>query len=123
MKLYLVPVFIAGAMLAFAPSPATAGCRLSSETPVEIQRKAAAREKVATARKTVKLSRAGARKTKTALTKLNRSLRVMLGLEESKRITTPQKLDWQLHQHQQQLRIKVRQAARARQARWAKQMN
>ena len=41
----------------------------------------------------------------------------MLGLKESKAITSPAKLTRQLHAHQQQLKAKARSNARARRAR------
>ena len=74
------------------------------------QGKAIINEKAATAKKAAKFGKNGFRKTKKILAKMNRSLPVLVGMKQSKHIILPRRLDWQLHMHQQQLKIKPRQA-------------
>ena len=112
-------VLIVGSLLTTAPAQATISVSTSTENPAEIQRKTAARAKVAEAKKTAASTakRSVWAKTRKARTKLGRTMLVVLGLEESKAVTSPAKLTRQLHAHQRQLKMKARLNARARRAR------
>ena len=112
-------VLIVGSLLTTAPAQATISVRTSIENPAEIQRKTAARAKVAEAKKAAASTakRSVWAKTRKARTKLGRTMLVVLGLEESKAVTSPAKLTRQLHAHQKQLKMKARLNARARRAR------
>ena len=113
-------VLIVGSLLTTAPAQATISVRTSIENPAEIQRKTAARAKVAEAKKAAASTakRSVWAKTRKSRTKqLGRTMLVVLGLEESKAVTSPAKLTRQLHAHQKQLKMKARLNARARRAR------
>ena len=112
-------VLIVGSLLTTAPAQATISARTSTENPAEIQHKTAVRTKVAEAKKAAasKAKRSVWAKTRKARTKLGRTILVVLGLEESKAVTSPAKLTRQLHAHQRQLKMKARLKARARRAR------
>ena len=113
-------VLIVGSLLTTAPAQAAISVRTSTENPAEIQRKTAARAKVDEAKKaaasTVKRS-VWAKTRKSRTKQLGRIMLVVLGLEESKAVTSPAKLTRQLHAHQKQLKMKARLNARARHAR------
>ncbi len=93
-----------------------------TDSPTEVQRKIAAREKVATDKKATKLKKNSSRRTKKMTAGLGRAMLVALGLEESKRVTSPLSRDRQLHRHQQLLRMKTRQESRAHRARCRRQL-
>ena len=119
MKAFLYSLLTIGSLLATAPAQATTTPRSVTENPAEILRKTAARAKVAEAKKasasTAKHSVWS--KTRKTRTKLERTMLVVLGLEESKAVTSPAKLTRQLHAHQKHLKMKARLNARARRAR------
>ena len=119
MKAYFYSLLTVGSLLTTAPAQATISARTSTENPTEIQRKTAARTKVAEAKKaaTSTAKRSVWAKTRKARTKLERTMLVALGLEESKAVTSPAKLTRQLHAHQKQLKMKARLNARVRRAR------
>ena len=106
-----------------APSPVKATRHLTSETPTEAQRKVVAREKVVTEKKALKMNRTSSHKAKSAMTRLNHSMLMLLGLEASKRVVSPLKRDLQLHRHQQQLKARARQESMAHRTRCIRQMN
>ena len=105
-----------------APAPARNARLLLTDNPVEIQRKAAARERVAVAKKAAALKKASSNKSRKSVIKLRRAMLVLLGLEEKKTITSPAKRDWQLHLHQKQLKLKAFQESRAHRRRCVRQM-
>ena len=122
MKPYFYTLLTAGGLLLLAPSPAQAARHSFTETPAEAQRKVVAREKVATEKKALKMSRTSSHKSKNAMTRLNHSMLVLLGLEASKRVVSPLKRDLQLHRHQQQLKARARQESKAHRTRCIRQM-
>ena len=127
MKTYFYSLLTAGCLLATAPAQATSRARNFTENPAEIQRKTAARARVAEAKKAAAAVAASTAKgsvwyktrkaTSKATSKLQRTMLVALGLEESRAVTSPAKLTRQLHAHQRQLKIKARINARSRRAR------
>ena len=119
MKAYFYSLLTVGSLLTTAPTQATISVRTSNENPAEIQRKTAARAKVAEGKKAAASTakRSVWAKTQKARTKLGRTMLVVFGLEESKAVTSPAKLTRQLHAHQRQLKMKARLNARARHAR------
>ena len=119
MKAYFYSLLTVGSLLATPPAQAAISVRTSTENPAEIQRKTAARAKEAEAKKAAASTakRSVWAKTRKTRTKLQRTLLVALGLEESKAVTSPAKLARQLHAHQKQLKIRARLTARARRAR------
>ncbi|GAA3993383.1 hypothetical protein [Hymenobacter antarcticus] len=124
MKAYFYFLLTIGSLLATAPAQATTG-PASPENPTEIQRKTAARAKVVETKKAAAAAATTKRsvwsKTRKSTAKVNNKLgyamMVVLGLEESKAVTSPAKLTRQLHAHQRQLKMKARINARARRAR------
>ena len=119
MKIYLYSLLTISCLLTTAPAQATVNVLTSTENPAEIQRKTAARAKVAEAKKAAAstANRSVWAKTRKTRIKLQRTMFVALGLEESKTVTSPAKLTRQLHAHQKQLKIRARLTARARRAR------
>ena len=119
MKTYFYSLLTAGCLLATAPAQGTTSARIFTENPAEVQRKTAARAKVTEAKKAAALTakRSVWSRTRKTRTKLERAMLVVLGLEESKAVTSPAKLTRQLHAHQKQLKLKARLNARARRAR------
>ena len=83
------------------------------DNPAEVQRKAAAREKVATAKKAAVLKRTAHRTTSVGEA-MSHGLRVMLGLEESRAVTSPARRNRQLHRLQKQLKVRARMTSRNR---------
>ena len=84
------------------------------DSPTETQRKAAAREKVATA----KMEKAALRKSSHSkfnlAAKMSYGMRIALGLGQSKAVTSPAERDLRLHRLQQQLKIRARMESKAR---------
>ena len=119
MKIHLYSLLTISCLMTTAPAQATVNVRTSTENPAEIQRKTAARATVAEAKKAAAstANRSVWAKTRKTRTKLERTILVALGLEESKTVTSPAKLTRQLHAHQKQLKIRARLTARARRAR------
>lgn len=119
MKRYFYTLLTVGSLLAPALAQADTGAPARTEKPTETQRKAATQTKMTEAKKaaTTTNKRSGRAKARKASARLQRTLLVMLGLEESKAVTSPAKLTRQLHAHQRQLKAKARGTARARRAR------
>ncbi|GAB3873336.1 hypothetical protein GCM10028824_24840 [Hymenobacter segetis] len=92
------------------------------DTPAEIQRKAA-RERAVAAKKAVLVSRNNARTTRKSTAKLNRAVLILLGLEANRKVTSPAKLDWHLHQHQQHMKRQALHASQARKRRCTRALN
>ena len=123
-KLY--PLFVLGTCLLFAPNASWSATRPATDTPTEAQRKAT-REQAAVAKKAAASEKAATKKTASKRTfsrrlhKINagmhHALLVALGMEESKAVTSPAKLNRQLHLHQKHLRLKARMDAKARRRR------
>ena len=109
-------------LLFTGPVSATPNRYSFTDSPTEVQRKVAAREKVATDKKATKLKKNSSRRTKKMTAGLGRAMLVALGLEESKRVTSPLNRDRQLHRHQQLLKMKARQESRAHRARCRRQL-
>lgn len=93
-----------------------------TDSPTEVQRKVAAREKVAADKKATKLKRSSSRRSKKMTAKLGQAMFVALGLKKSKRVTSPLHRDRQLHRRQQLLKTKARQESRAHRARCLRQL-
>jgi hypothetical protein len=113
----LCTLLAAGSLLLLSPAMRAAP-GIAVDGPTEAARKSAAREKAATAASTAKATRKTSshrfRRFKSAL---NHNLMALLGLEERKAVTSPAKLDRQLHIHQKHLRAKAKIDARARRRR------
>ena len=112
------------ALLAFTGltllSPAARATSPGTDAPTETTRKATAREKTATAAKAAKAAnKSSVRHTNKSNSGLSHSMRVLLGLEASRAVTSPAKRDWQLHKNQNHLRAKIRMEAKARRRRVA----
>lgn len=125
MNRYCHPLFVAAGLLLLHAGIAPAAPRPASspaDTPTEIQRKAA-RERAVATKKAALVTRTNARTTRKSTTKLSRTMLVLLGLEASRKVTSPVKLDWQLHQHQQQLKRQAIHASQARKRRCARALN
>ncbi|MDQ2792832.1 MAG: hypothetical protein M3Y12_02310, partial [Bacteroidota bacterium] len=93
-------LFAAASLTLLAPTTHAAAPR--TDEPTEAARKATAREKVATAAKAAKATKTGkksaaSRRFRKLKANLNHSMLVLLGLEESKAVTSPVKLNRQLH--------------------------
>ncbi|GAB2849007.1 hypothetical protein [Hymenobacter ruber] len=121
MKHFLYAVLTISSLLLIGSTSANAAPTRHSlnDTPADVQRKAAAREqkaatreKAVAARKASKLQRLTV-KSRKVTNKLQRAMLVILGLEESKAVTSPARLQRQLHAHQKQLKHRARMAARA----------
>ena len=84
------------------------------DSPTETQRKAAARGKVATAKKEKVVLRKSTRGKFNLVAKMSHGMRVALGMEKSKAVTSPAERDRQLHRLQQQLKMRARMESRAR---------
>lgn len=118
MKIFYT-LLAAGSLLAIAPTTHAAR-RTTIDEPTEAARKSAAREKAATekaakAAKTTKKS--SAYRFRKLKANVSRSMLVMLGLEESKAVTSPAKLNRQLHIHQKHLKTKAKMEAKSRRRR------
>lgn len=117
----LYTLLAAGSLMLSVPTAAShATSRYTTDEPTEAARKATAREKIATAAKAAKNARA-AKKSSHRFRKLtaglNHGVLVLLGLEESKAVTSPAKLTRQLHIHQKHLKTKAKLEAKARRRR------
>lgn len=119
MKHLLYSIFTLSTLLLFGAATAAPARHRLNDTPADVQRKAAAREKktaarekIATAKQASKLKRMAV-KSRKITNKLQRTMLVLFGLEESKAVTSPARLRRQLHAHQKQLKARARQAARA----------
>lgn len=121
MKHLLYSVLTISSLLLFGPASAIAAPARHSldDTPADAQRKtaareqkAAAREKAVAAKKASKMQRLAVKSRKVG-NKLEHAMLVILGMEESKAVTSPARLHRQLHAHQKQLKLRARMAARA----------
>ena len=125
MKMYCYSLLAAGGLLLLLPAGASASSRAASrpdDNPTEVQRKMA-RERAIAAKKAALVTRTNARTTRKSTTKLSRAMLVLLGLEASRKVTSPGKLDWRLHQHQQQLKRQALHASQARKRRCTRALN
>lgn len=123
MKMYCYMLLAAGGLLLpgiapAAPHPAS----YPDDSPTEIQRKAA-RERAIAAKKAALVNRSTTRTTRKSSAKLNRAVLILLGLEANRKVTSPAKLDWHLHQHQQQLKRQALHASQARKRRCTRALN
>ena len=119
----LYTLLAAGSLLLFSPATHAAPGAITDE-PTEAARKGAAREKAATAAKAAKATRKiSSYRFRRFKTNLNHNLMAMLRLEESKAVTSPTKLDRQLHIHQKHLRAKAKMDAKARRRRTSHMFN
>ena len=100
-------------------APAARATTPGTDAPTETARKATAREKVATATKAAKASKASSHRLRKFKSGLNYGVLVLLGLEKSNTVTSPAKRDWQLHVHQKHLQAKAKLVAKARRRRTA----
>ncbi len=124
MKTYLYSLLAIGGMLLLIPAsaPAHPTRMLLTDNPAEIQRKAA-RERVTVAKKAATLKRTSSGSSRKRAIRFRRAMLVLLGLEEKRTVTSPAKLDWQLHLHQKQLKTKALMESRARRRRCIRQVN
>ena len=117
----LYVLFAAASLTVLAP--AARATTIRTDDPTETARKATAREKVATAAKAAKaakaVKKASAHRFRKLKAGLNHSMLVLLGLEDSRAVTSPGKLDRQLHIHQKHLKTKAKLEAKARRRRTA----
>ena len=123
----LYTLLAAGSLLVLAPAASQAARRPATDTPTEKPTKVAAREKVATAKAAAKATKAARKSSAHRMRKfsagLNRAVLVLLGLEDSRAVTSPAKLDRQLHAHQKHLRVKTRMEAKSRRRRTSHMFN
>ena len=121
MKHILYSVLTISSLVLLGPASANAAPARHSlnDTPADVQRKAAAREQKAAvreqkaaAKKASKMQRLAV-KSRKVTNKLQRAMLVLLGMEDSKAVTSPARLHRQLHSHQKQLKLRARMAARA----------
>lgn len=121
MKHTLYSIMLAGGLLlCTAPAVCAAAVPfLNTENPTEAQRKTTARARIAGAKatETTKSTSNTARKSSSLS---RRSMLSILGLSESKSVTTPEQRQRQLYAHQRHLQAKARTEARARRARCGK---
>lgn len=124
MKTYYYSLLAAGGLFLLSGHAPTIArpASLPADNPTEIQRKAA-RERAIAAKKAALVTRNNAHTTRKTATKLNRAVLVLLGLEATRKVTSPGKLDWQLHQHQQQLKRQALHASQARKRRCTRALN
>ena len=108
-------MMLAGGLLLFtAPAVRAVAARsLDTENPTAAPSKATTRARVAETKNSTSNK---ARKSVMS----HRSMLAILGLSESKNVTTPAQRQRQLHAHQEQLRAKARAEARSRRARCGK---
>ncbi|MCI1186597.1 hypothetical protein MON38_04145 [Hymenobacter sp. DH14] len=115
----LYTLFAIASLTLLAPTGHAANLR--TDDPTEAARKTAAREKVVTAAKAAKAAKTAKKSTAYRFRKfkatLNHGMLVLLGLEDSKAVTSPAKLNRQLHIHQKHLKTKAKLEAKARRRR------
>lgn len=115
----LYALFAVASLTLLAPTARATAAR--TDNPTETARKATAREKVATTAKAAKaaktVKKSSSRRFRKLKANLNHGMLVLLGLEESKAVTSPAKLSRQLHAHQKHLKTKARLEARSRRRR------
>jgi len=122
MKKHLYSLVLSGFFLfaCNAAQAATARVTLTPDSPTETQRKsavraqkAAAREKAVAAKQVSKMKRLSV-KTNRFAAKMEHVMLVVLGLQESKGVTSPHQLRRQLHGHQKQLKLHAKMQSRVR---------
>jgi hypothetical protein len=120
----LYACLVASSLLAFTPSSSQAARRPATDDPTENTRKTAARGRAATKAKADKAAKATKKSKKTSAFRLKKvgsgfshAMLVLVGMEESKAVTSPAKLNRQLHIHQKHLKMKARMEAKARRRR------
>lgn len=107
----------AAASLTLLP-PAARAAAAGTDAPTETARKATARAKIATATKAAKTAKKSSSYRRHKFNSgLSHGILVLMGLKESKAVTSPTKLDRQLHIHQKHLKTKARMEAKARRRR------
>ncbi|MBJ6111537.1 hypothetical protein JAO73_21125 [Hymenobacter sp. BT523] len=120
MKKYFYAVLAASGLLFLNPAAASASLphSLLIENPAEAKAerkaaKAAAREQAAAAKQVSKMKKLSVKSHRLG-NKLEHLMLVVLGMEESKTVTSPRQLKRQLHSHQKQLKTRAKLSARAR---------
>ena len=89
-----------------------------TDNPAEVQRKTEARMRVAEAKKAAALAKKNtSSKSRRTVAKLHHAWMALVGLEDSKAVTSPARRRHQLHMHQKNLKIRARMEARTRRAR------
>lgn len=122
MKHSILALLVAAGTLLGAPRPVKAApVHFSTDNPAEVQRKTAARMRVVEAKKATALKKSAHKSHKSAA-KLRRAMLVLLGLEESKAVTSPAKRDRQLRMRQKHLKMSARHESWAHRARCIRQM-
>lgn len=110
-----------GSLVLLQPIASQAARRPATDEPTEAARKAPNREKAvkAAAAKAAKAThkKNSAHHMRRLSAGLNHAFMVFLGLEDSKAVTSPRKLNRLLHVHQKHLKVKARLEAKARRRR------
>ncbi|MBH8558185.1 hypothetical protein [Hymenobacter negativus] len=125
MNTHSYKLLVAGGLLLLCSGFVPATPRPASsfdDTPAEIQRKAA-RERAVAAKKAVLVNRTNTRTTRKSTAKINRAVLILLGLEANRKVTSPAKLEWHMHQHQKQLKRQALHASQARKRRCNRALN
>lgn len=113
MKLFVYALFTLGTVFTLASEPAQAASRHTrTDSPAEAQRKEASASSAITKKSSV-FKHNSLRKLNIGK-KVSHAMRVLLGLEESKAVTSPAKRNRQLHAHQRHLRMLARMASPSR---------
>ncbi|MDO7852914.1 hypothetical protein [Hymenobacter convexus] len=122
MKKHFYALLAIVGLLCFNPNFATAAVRSlpTTENPADAQRKAAAAEQKAAAREKATAAKQVSKMKKLSVksrrftAKMERMVLVVLGLQESKTVTSPRQLRRQLHGHQKQLKTHAKFMSRIR---------
>ncbi|UOQ99080.1 hypothetical protein MUN81_06205 [Hymenobacter sp. 5317J-9] len=122
MKKQLLSLLLSGFFLfaCGAAQAATARAKATPDSPTEVQRKAAVRAQKAAAREQATATKQVSKMKKLSVkshrlgNKLEHLMLVVLGMEESKTVTSPRQLKRQLHSHQKQMKMRAKLSARAR---------
>ena len=114
--------FLAAAGLLLLTPATSQASRPCTDTPTETASKAPAREQRIAAKAAKAAAKATHKKNSShhmrrLSSSLNRAFLVFLGMEDSKAVTSPAKLNRQLHAHQKHLKIKTKLEAKARRRR------
>ena len=112
----LYTILAACGLLLITPAAARAS-RPYTETPTESASKAPARAKAGTLKGAKATHKKNTHRMRHFTAGLNHAFLVLLGMEESRAVTSPVKLNRQLHAHQKHLKIKTRLEAKARRRR------
>lgn len=116
---------LAAAGLLLLTPAASRASRPYTDTPTETASKSPARAQRMAAKAATKAThkKSAAHRMRRLTSGLNRAFLVFLGLEESKAVTSPAKLNRQLHAHQKHLKVKTRLEAKARRRRTERQFH